>query len=66
MNKGRKKNMRRASVLVTAQTLFHLKEMAAEWGCSIGAVIDRLTRERMLDNRNLRSAVPKEGKGYGI
>ena len=53
MDSGRKKNMRRASVLVTAQTLYHLKQMAAEWGCSIGAVVDRLTRERMLDNRNL-------------
>ena len=57
MDKGRKKNMRRASVLVTAQTLFHLKEMAAEWGCSIGAVIDRLTRERMMGKRNVAQAV---------
>ena len=57
MDKGRKKNMRRASVLVTAQTLYHLKEMAAEWGCSIGAVIDRLTRERMMGKRNIAQAV---------
>ena len=57
MDKRRKKNMRRASVLVTAQTLYHLKEMAAEWGCSIGAVIDRLTRERMMGKRNVAQAV---------
>lgn len=52
-DRANKKNMRRASVLVTAQTLYHLKQMAAEWGCSIGAVIDRMTREKMLGNRNL-------------
>jgi len=57
MDNGRKKNMRRTSVLVTAQTLFHLKEMAAEWGCSIGAVIDRLTQERMLGKRNVAQTV---------
>lgn len=49
VDKAKRKNMRRASVLVTAQTLYHLKQMAAEWGCSIGAVIDRMTREKMLD-----------------
>lgn len=52
-DRANKKNMRRASVLVTAQILYHLKQMAAEWGCSIGAVIDRMTREKMLGKRNL-------------
>lgn len=53
VNNAKRKNMRRVSMLITAQTLYHLKQMAAEWGCSIGAVIDRMTREKMLGNRNL-------------
>lgn len=57
VNNAKRKNMRRVSMLITAQTLFHLKEMAAEWGCSIGAVIDRLTRERMMGKRNVAQAV---------
>lgn len=67
MDNGRKKNMRRVSVLITAQTKYNLEKLAAACGYKdIGRVIDKLTREKMLDNRNLRSAVAKEGKSYGI
>ena len=41
------KNLRRISVVVTAQTLYHLNKMAAEngWGeKDIGRVIDKLVR----------------------
>ncbi len=41
------KNLRRISVVVTAQTLYHLNKMAAEngWGeKDVGRVIDKLVR----------------------
>lgn len=43
-----KKNLRRISVLVTAQTLGNLEKLSAISGYSIGRVIDKLTREKML------------------
>lgn len=42
-----KKNLRRVSVVVTAQTLYHLRHMAAMagWGDKdLGRVIDKLVR----------------------
>ena len=42
-----KKNLRRISIVVTAQTLYHLNRMAAEngWGeKDIGRVIDKIIR----------------------
>ena len=54
MAKGNKKNLRRVSVAVTAQTLYHLEQLAAACGYKdIGRVIDKLTREKMLENRTL-------------
>ena len=54
MDKGRKKNLRRTSVVITAQTLYNLEKMAAACGYKdIGRVIDKLTREKMLESRNL-------------
>lgn len=44
----KKKNMRRLSVLVTAQTLYNLAKLAAMDGRTIGQVIDKLVRDRML------------------
>ena len=44
----KKKNMRRISVLVTAQTLYNLEKLAAMDGRTIGQVIDKLVRDRML------------------
>ena len=54
VNNAKRKNMRRVSVLITAQTLYNLEKLAAACGYkNIGKVIDKLTREKMLDNRNL-------------
>lgn len=47
-----KKNLRRISVVVTAQTLYHLCEMAAQngWGeKDLGRVIDKLVRTARKD-----------------
>lgn len=44
-----KKNMRRVSILVTAQTLGNLEKMAAISGYhEIGRVVDKLVREKMI------------------
>ena len=44
-----KKNMRRLSVLVTAQTAKNLERLAAVCGYrELGRVVDKLTREKML------------------
>lgn len=44
----KKKNMRRISVLVTAQTLYNLAKLADMDGGNEGRVIDKLVRDRML------------------
>ena len=44
-----KKNLRRLSVLVTAQTMGNLEKLAATEGYgNVGRVIDKLVRDRML------------------
>lgn len=45
-----KKNYRRMSAIVTAQTLFNLHKLskASGYGDNIGKVIDKLTRDRMV------------------
>lgn len=54
MDKGRKKNLRRVSVVITAQTQYNLEKLAAACGYKdIGRIIDKLTREKMIENRNL-------------
>lgn len=46
----KKKNLRRVSVVITAQTKHNLEHLAAACGYNgIGEVIDKLTREKMLD-----------------
>ena len=56
----RKKNLRRISVLVTAQTAYHLDRLAAMCGYrERGHVIDKLVREKMITlggrkNENMR------------
>lgn len=55
-----KKNMRRISVLVTAQTAYNLDKLAAMCGYKEqGRVIDKLVREKMImlggqRNENMR------------
>lgn len=47
-----KKNLRRVSVLVTAQTLKNLQRLANMSGYNeLGLVVDKLTREKMLSLR---------------
>lgn len=47
-----KKNLRRVSVLVTAQTLKNLQRLANMSGYNeLGMVVDKLTREKMLSLR---------------
>ena len=43
-----KKNLRRLSALVTAQTLYNLAKLAAMDGGNEGQAIDKLVRDRML------------------
>nr|DAG79828.1 MAG TPA: hypothetical protein [Caudoviricetes sp.] len=52
---AKKKNLRRVSILITAQTKANLERLAAAAGYrDIGRVIDKLTREKMLVLRNSR------------
>ena len=42
-----KKNLRRVSLVVTAQTHYHLKKLAAKSGYNnLGRVVDKLVREK--------------------
>ena len=53
--KNNKKNLRRVSVVVTAQTLYHLNHIAAlnGWGeRDLGRVIDKLVRTRQIDQKD--------------
>lgn len=43
-----RKNLRRLSALVTAQTLYNLAKLAAMEGRTIGQAIDKLVRDRMM------------------
>ena len=44
-----KKNMRRVSMLVTAQTAYNLEKLAAMSGYhEVGRVVDKLVREKMI------------------
>lgn len=54
-----KKNMRRIRLLVTAQTAYHLEELARICGYKeLGRVVDKLVREKMVslrfDNRCMK------------
>lgn len=52
-----KKNLRRISILVTAQTAYHLNALAAMCGYrEPGHVVDKLVREKMMKLNG--------GKGY--
>lgn len=54
-----KKNLRRVSIVVTAQTLYHLNQLAAMCGYKeVGRVIDKLVREKAVSLNTSR----KEGK----
>lgn len=58
-NQYNRKNMRRLSILVTAQTLYNLQRLADMTGSrNVGRVVDKLTREKMLALKE----VLKDGK----
>ena len=49
---SRKTNRRRVRILVTAQTLWHLEDLARICGYQeLGRVVDKLVREKMLSLR---------------
>lgn len=50
MTNREKRNLRRVSMLVTAQTLGNLEKLAAMagYGRQLGRVVDKLTRDRMV------------------
>ena len=51
-----KKNLRRVSVLISAQTLYNLQRLAVMGGYNpqeVGRVIDKLTRDRMAQMRRV-------------
>lgn len=51
--KTEKKNLRRISIVVMAQTKGNLEQLAAVCGYSeIGRVVDKLTREKMISLHN--------------
>lgn len=53
MMKPEKKNLRRISIVVTAQTKSNLERLAAVCGYSeIGRLVDKLTREKMISLHN--------------
>ena len=53
-----KKNLRRIKCTVTEQTLYNLEHMAAAMGTSnIGRVIDKLTREKMIEMKSTKGIV---------
>lgn len=50
-----KKNLRRVSMVVTAQTKYNLEGLAAACGYKdIGRVVDKLVREKMIAQREER------------
>ena len=55
-----KKNLRKIHCNVTAQTLYHLEHMAAAMGTNnIGRVIDKLTREKMIQMKSTKGILNK-------
>lgn len=55
-----KKNLRKIHCNVTAQTLYHLEHMAAAMGTNnIGRVIDKLTREKMIEMKSTKGILNK-------
>ena len=49
-----KKNLRRVSLLVTAQTAKNLERLARMGQCAPGRVVDKLVRDRMVALRGER------------
>ena len=48
------KNKRRVSMLLNAQTVYHLKKEAEREGVNIGQIVDKLVREKQLEKKMSR------------
>lgn len=62
-----KKNMRRMSVLVTAQTAYNLIKLAQMAGYKekdIGKVIDKLVRDRMIEIKRTSGGMNHESRNF--
>lgn len=60
------KNMRRVSLLITAQTLYNLQKLGRMAGYhDIGRVVDKLVREKMLTLRSGKADERPEESGRG-
>lgn len=46
-----RKNKRRVSMLLNAQTVYHLNKEAEREGVSIGQIVDRLVRKKQMDSK---------------
>lgn len=56
-----KKHLRKIHCNVTAQTLYHLEHMAAAMGTNnIGRVIDKLTREKIIEMKSTKGIMRGE------
>ena len=56
------KNLRRLSILVTSQTAYNLEKLARMENTSLGRVVDKLTRDRMMYLKKTDSR-PQEAAG---
>lgn len=56
-----KKHKVRLTVRVTSQTAYNLEKLARMSGLSIGQVIDKLTRDRMVSLKGSRDEQEKDG-----
>ena len=56
------KNLRRLSILVTSQTAYNLERLARMENTSLGRVVDKLTRDRMMYLKKADSR-PQEAAG---
>lgn len=59
---SRKKNMRRLSTLVTAQTMYHLQRLAdMDGNRNVGRVIDKLVRDRCQRLKRIETILEEAG-----
>ena len=55
MTMDNRQNRRKITIRVTAQTLYHLQQLAEACGYKdLGRVVDKLTREKMLELKEWR------------
>ena len=55
-----RQNKRKITIRVTAQTLYHLRQLAEACGYKdLGRVVDKLTREKMLELKEWRNTGEK-------